>query len=123
MATRRRFVHFVTLALAFAGFRPCLGDTSAQAFGRLVENWRWSRYWFGSSGIDDVYKPGTKIAALLFWTKKDRRPKTGLCSFDLSLCVAYSGPYLNPHTERIQIRPGESLQETFKSFVDGSFGG
>jgi hypothetical protein len=88
-----------------------------------VENWQWSHYWFGKTGIDDIYTPGRTITALVFWTKKDRRPKNGLCSSDLSVCVAYSGPYLSPHVERTRIDPRVPLQQAFASFVNGSFGG
>jgi hypothetical protein len=123
MLTRIRFARFAALMLLLAAGSGICDDASAKAFDRLVEGWRWSRYWFGSSGIDDVYTPGKNITALLFWTKKDRRPKTGMCSSDLSLCIAYSGPYLSPHVERTQIDSKTPLRQAFASFVNNGFDG
>ena len=108
---------FATVALSVGQ------DRSSQAFDRLVENWRWSHYWFGKTGIDDVYAPGRRIDALIFWTKKDRRSKTGLCSADLSFCVAYSGPYLAPRAARMRIDPKTPLPKALASFVNSGFGG
>jgi hypothetical protein len=123
MLLRIRFAGYTILALMLTGLFAIGQDTSAQALDQLVENWRWSHYWFGKTGIDDVYVPGKRVSALIFWTKKDRRAKTGLCSSDLSLCIAYSGPYLSPRAERVRIDPRTSLQQAFASFVNGAFGG
>jgi hypothetical protein len=98
-------------------------EPSARVFNQLVQNWRWLRYWFGSSGIDDVAIPGKKITALVFWTKTDRLPKSGLCSPDLSLCIAYSGPRLNPRSDRIAIDGNASLRDSFEQFVKGGLRG
>ena len=68
-------------------------DPGKDVFDRLVENWRWSRYWFDNTGIDDVYVEGKRVSALIFWAKEGRRQKSGMCSVELSLCVSYSGPY------------------------------
>lgn len=123
MMSRMRFPACTVLMLTLISGSGVCDESSAQTFDRLVEGWRWSRYWFGSSGVDDVYSPGKKITALVFWTKKERRPKRGLCSSDLSLCVAYSGPYLTPHAERVRIDPKTPLQQAFASFVSSGFGG
>jgi hypothetical protein len=112
-----------SLTLLLSLGRGYCDDTATEVFGRLVEGWRWSRYWFGSTGIDDVYTAGKNIEALVFWTKKDRRPKSGLCSSDLSLCIAYSGPYLSPHVERSHIDPKTPIKQAFISFVTNGFGG
>src|SRR5215472_1544234 len=118
-----RFTWLGVVALVLvSGFAVCQ-EPSSQDIERLTENWRWSHYWFGKTGIDDVYTPGKKINALIFWTRKDRRPKTGLCSSDLSICVAYSGRYLSPQAERMQIGAKTSLQQAFASFVSSGFGG
>jgi hypothetical protein len=117
-----RALFAVLVLLLTAGGGVC-DDSSEQAVARLIENWRWSSYWFGSSGVDDVYVSGKEINALVFWTKKDRRSKTGLCSSELSLCVAYSGPYLDPHAERMQIGPNTPIRDAFDSFVNSGFGG
>jgi hypothetical protein len=123
MLLRMRFAGYAGLALMLTGLFAIGQDSAQQPVDRLVENWRWSHYWFGKTGIDDVYAPGKRINALIFWAKTDRRSKTGLCSTELSACIAYSGPYLSPHAERIRIVPGTTLQQAFASFVNGAFGG
>lgn len=123
MMSRMRFAKLLILTFLLSAGHGICDDTSTQVFDRLVDGWRWSHYWFGSTGIDDVYMPGKNIKALVFWTKKDRRPKAGLCSSDLSLCIAYSGPYLSPHAERTQVDPKTPNQQAFASFVNNGFGG
>jgi hypothetical protein len=124
MRSRAPILSSIGIVILLLTIRPGICDEiSATAFEKLVDNWRWSHYWFGYSGVDDVYVPGEKISALVFWTKKGRRPKVGLCSSRLSICAAYSGPFLNPRIERANIDPGKSLQQAFASFVAGGFGG
>jgi hypothetical protein len=86
-------------------------------FDRIAENWRWSHYWFGKTGIDDVYVEGKKISALIFWNNSESQPIRGLCSSELSLCVAYSGIYLDPAERRMSIAPNVAPQQAFTSFV------
>jgi hypothetical protein len=100
-----------------------LGQENASGvLDRIVENWRWSRYWFGSSGIDDVYAEGKKISALVFWNTNNVQPMRGLCSSEFLLCVAYSGVYFDPLERRIEIAPNVPLQRAFTSFVNRGFG-
>ncbi len=93
-------------------------DKEGQVFERIVENWRWTRYWFGKTGIDDAYVEGKKISALIFWNKNDSQPINGLCSSELSLCVAYLGAHLDPFERRMQIAPGVAQQQAFASFIN-----
>jgi hypothetical protein len=52
----RSLARFALAALAvFAISRAAYGDAADQVFDRIVENWRWSHYWFGKTGLDDVY--------------------------------------------------------------------
>jgi hypothetical protein len=86
-------------------------------FNRITENWRWSHYWFGKTGIDDVYAGGKAITALIFWNKSESQPIRGLCSPELALCVAYSGIYLDPAERRMSMGSAGSLQQAFESFI------
>jgi hypothetical protein len=119
----RTLARFTLAALAVLVVnRGVYGDSADQAYDRIVENWRWSHYWFGKTGIDDVYVEGKKISALIFWTKSDSQPIRGLCSTDLSLCVAYSGVYLDPLERRMQVAPNVTAQQAFESFVKSGLG-
>jgi hypothetical protein len=79
-------------------------------FNRITENRRWSHYWFGKTGIDDVYAGGKAITALIFWNKSESQPIRGLCSPELALCVAYSGIYLDPAERRMSKGSAGSLR-------------
>lgn len=119
----RTLARFTLAALAvLAVNRGVYGDTADQVYNRIVENWRWSHYWFGKTGIDDVYVEGKKISALIFWTRNDSQPISGLCSADLFLCVAYSGVYLDPLERRMQMAPNVTTQQAFESFVKSGLG-
>lgn len=80
-----------------------------------------SHYWFGKTGIDDVYAEGKRISALIFWNKNELRPLRGLCSSDLGLCAAYSGVYLDPAERQMRMSPSQSPQEAFAAFVACGF--
>ncbi len=94
-------------------------ETANQVFERIVENWRWSHYWFGKTGLDDAYVPGKKISALIFWNRSEDQPIRGLCSSELGRCVAYAGIYLDPHERQVPLALGTSLQQAFASWVNG----
>jgi len=119
----RVLARFALAALAALAINhDAYSDSADEIFDRIVENWRWSHYWFGKTGIDDnVYVEGKQISALVFWTKNDSQPIRGLCSTDLSLCVAYSGAYLDPFERRMQITPNATPQQAFTSFVNRGF--
>lgn len=115
---------FTTAALIVAADRGACsdGDTQAdQVFSRISENWRWSHYWFGKTGIDDVYAAGKKVSVLIFWNNNGIQPVRGLCSSDLSLCVAYSGVYLDPAQRRMPIGQNVDTQQGFATFVSSGF--
>ena len=119
----RTLARFALAGLAVLSVsRGVYGDSADQVYDRIVENWRWSHYWFGKTGIDDVYVEGKKISALIFWNKNDSQPIRGLCSTDLSLCVAYSGVYLDPLERRIQMARGATAPQAFESFVKSGLG-
>lgn len=121
---RRRLAIINCLLLLLLGCaRADQSSAGKDVFDRLVENWRWSRYWFGKTGIDDVYSEGKQVSVLIFWTKQGRRPKSGMCSTELSLCIAYSGPQLSPSAERMHIGGRTSVMESFHEFVSSQFGG
>src|ERR1700719_1826407 len=109
------------LIVMLAVDRAICDDEAGRIFERIVENWRWTHYWAGSTGLDDVYVAGKKISALLFWTKSDSRPIRGFCSTELSLCVAYSGFYLDPLERRMPMPPNVAPQQAFASFVTSGF--
>ena len=111
-----RLLAVVTVALA--PIRGICQDPGDQVFDRIVENWRWSHYWFGKTGIDDAYVEGKKVSVLIFWTKSDSQPIRGLCSTELSLCVAYSGVYLDPRERRMRMAPNVAPQQAFTSWVN-----
>jgi hypothetical protein len=92
-------------------------DQADQVFNRITENWRWSHYWFGKTGIDDAYVEGQRITALIFWNKSGSQPIRGLCSSDLALCIAYSGVYLDPAARRMPIGTNVDVQQAFASFI------
>src|SRR6202040_237874 len=97
------------------------GDTADQVLDRIKENWRWSDYWFGKTGIDDVYVAGKRVSALIFWNKNEYQPIRGLCSSDLGLCLAYIGPYQGPVPRRMQISADIHLQSAFTLFAGSGF--
>ena len=77
-----RFPKLMALIILLT-IRPVVfADPSDQVYDRIIENLRWSRYWFGVAGIGDVYVEGKKISALIFWAKKTDRQIMGLCSTD-----------------------------------------
>ena len=123
MTPMRTLARFTLAALAvFAANGSAYGDSADQAFDRIIENWRWSHYWFGKTGIDDVYVEGKKISALIFWNKNDGQPIRGLCSTDLSLCAAYSGVYLDPLERRMQMAANVTARQAFESFIKSGLG-
>jgi hypothetical protein len=105
------------LIVLVAASRAPAGDSVGQVYGRIVENWRWTHYWFGKTGIDDVYSEGKRITAVIFWSEGHGQPIRGLCSVDISLCVAYSGVHLDPKARRTQIPANVTAREAFFSFV------
>lgn len=92
-----------------------------RALNYIIENWRWSHYWFGKAAIDDVYADGKKIFALVFWARDEERPIRGLCSTEISLCLAYVGVHLDPLPRRMPIAPNSVLREAFEAFVKSGF--
>ncbi|HLG98794.1 MAG TPA: hypothetical protein VKX49_20955 [Bryobacteraceae bacterium] len=113
---------FALVALAiFVVGRSLYGDAADEMFDRIAENWRWSHYWFGKTGIDDVYVEGKQISALIFWTKSESQPIHGLCSSELGACVAYSGVYLDPAGRRMQMAPNTRPRQAFRSFISSGF--
>jgi len=119
-------VRSLTVAIAVisgltAASRGVSEDVAGKVFSRIVENWRWSYYWFGKTGIDDVYVSGKKISALFFWSTKPMRPMRGFCSSDISRCVAYEGVYLAPLEREMGISPRASSQQAFGTFVSSGF--
>ena len=60
-------------------------------------------------------------SALFFWSKNGSQAVRGLCSTDISLCVAYSGVYLDPHGRRTQIAPRVTAQQAFASWASSGF--
>jgi len=119
---RLAVIHSILLSITACGnaYQP---TTSRDVFDRLAENWRWSRYWFGKTGIEDVYSEGKRVSVLMFWTKGTRRSKSGFCSTELSLCVALTGPYLDPSPERMHVDKSIDLIDAFRLFVQSDFGG
>jgi hypothetical protein len=96
-------------------------EQAMKAFDQYLESVRWTRYWQGES-TNNTYKEGKQISALVFWTKTDRRPKWGLCSSDLSLCIAnYSSPDQRGNAE-MRFEPGLTPQLAFASFADHNYG-
>jgi|GEM_PF-5079036 len=97
-------------------------EQAMKVFDQFVERLRWSRYWLGATSMDDIYVEGKLISALVFWTKTNHRPKRGLCSSDLSLCIAnYSGSY-NRGVAQVHIDRGLAPQLAFASFANANFG-
>jgi hypothetical protein len=119
---KRSAVRILSLALGLlvAQVSVC-GDMRDQVIDRIVSNWRWSHYWLERTGIDAAYSQGKRISALVFWTKNNTRPIRGLCSADLSLCLAYAGVYLDTIEKQMQIPPGVVPRQALASFVKSGF--
>lgn len=88
-----------------------------EVFQRIVENWRWQHYWFGKTGIDDFYREGKQVSALIFWNMNQMQPIRGMCSPNLQTCVAYSGIYLDPAPRRMQMPASATARQGFDAFV------
>lgn len=100
-----------------AASQSTYGDAADRAVDRIVENLRWTYYWFGKTGIEHVYAEGKTISALVFWHKNDSPPISGLCSTDISICVAYSGVYLDPAERQMPIGQSVTSQQAFAAFI------
>lgn len=111
----------VVIIMLLAASKVPAADSADQVYDRIIENWRWTHYWFGKTGIDDVYSEGKKVTALIFWSDGHGQPIQGLCSADLFLCVAYSGVYLDPKARRVQIPADVTVRQAYASFVDSGF--
>jgi hypothetical protein len=98
--------------------RSSYADAGDDVLDRIVENWRWSHYWFGKTAIDSVAPPGRRISALVFWTKSDTRPIRGLCSSEIFLCVAFAGVYLDPAERQMRTTAGETSQQALDAFIN-----
>jgi hypothetical protein len=120
--TPRVCVRFlIALSMAIAASDVTLASSADHVITTLTENWRWSRYWFGEIGIDDVYVEGKKIAAVVFWNDSLTQPVIGICSLDLLLCVAHSSIYLDPSSRRMSITSNITAQQAFQSFAANGF--
>ncbi len=90
-------------------------------FDQYVERVRSSRYW-GTTHNDQMYVEGKRISALVFWTKTTQRPKYGLCSAALKLCIAnYSSPSYRGVAE-VSIDPSLEPKLAFASFAERNYG-
>lgn len=103
--------------------QPVAGmDQALKVFDQYVERVRWSHYWHRNIRNDDVYVEGKQISALIFWTKTNTRPKWGLCSSDLSLCIAnHSNPDWRGVAE-VSVDRSFTLQAAFEWFANTNFG-
>lgn len=120
MKSLGRFI-YVALALVAVSDGSRAADSADQVLDRIAETWRWSHYWFGKTGIDDLYATGRKVSAPVFWNNNGNRPVRGLCSSDLGACLAYSGAYLDPAPRRMDVAPNVSPQQAFMAFVSDGF--
>src|SRR5262249_26610706 len=98
-------------------------ERTKQVIDHLAETLSYSRYWFGNSGIDDVYVEGKQISALIFWTKTGRKSRIGFCSSDLSCCVSTSGDRLSPVITRMPIDRDITSKAAFESFMNKGIDG
>jgi hypothetical protein len=113
---------FIAVASATIGAsRGVCQDTADEVLERIVENWRWSYYWFGENGVDDVYSVGKRVSMLVFWTKNEIRPIRGICSTELLRCVAYSGVYFEPFGRRMEMTRNSTPHQAFLAFVNSGF--
>lgn len=102
-----------------------------QVFDQYVERVRWFRYWQGTTHphyenenhFEDAYVEGKQISALFFWTKTSNRPKWGLCSSELSVCIANWSPGANARGfAHVLIDPRLTPQLAFASFAKANYG-
>ena len=93
-------------------------EHARQVFDQIMENLRYSRYWYGTPSIGDGYAEGKQVSALIFWTKKDRRSKIGLCFSNLRSCFATRGDQIVPEMEQMSIGRSLTAKEAFESFVE-----
>lgn len=59
------------------------------AWQRLLEYWRWQRFWYGSSDADRYYSVGAKDQVRLFWVANGGLQSIGICSQAGGLCQFY----------------------------------
>lgn len=118
----QRFWLTLAIVLTSVFFSAGAEEQSAQSvFDRLVEHWRWQKYWLGKSGVDDIYVEGKTATALIFWAKKEGVPKVGLCSPGLGFCIAAADPDSLPDQDVTHISASTSPTEAFASFVQSNF--
>jgi hypothetical protein len=113
---------FNCVALAVAAFSSGVhaADPSGQVSDRIVENWRWTRFWFGKTGIDD-YAAGRRVSALAFWNSDNSRPLRGLRSSELGVCLRSCSKACESAGETVEmLRRGDHRWEvTSAGFIDG----
>jgi hypothetical protein len=97
-------------------------EQAMQVFDQYVESVRWSRYWFRNTQENDAYVEGKQIFALIFWTKTSSRPKRGLCSPDLSLCIANGSSSDWRGFAKASVDPSLAPQLAFESFARRNYG-
>jgi hypothetical protein len=101
----------------------CFGQSPAaeQHLNQLMERWRWTQYWEGSTELGSKYAEGTQVRALLFWRKDDASAPLGLCSVDLGVCQFYpSVSEVVDHSE-MKIASAEDAPAAFRRFLASSF--
>lgn len=98
----RRFIlaSIFFLSMGRLGATPKAADI---ALSRLLELWRWQRYWYESSDADSFYRPGTRTEIRLFWIESGTKGGIGLCVRELRRCQFY------PDVERGWLRTEKRL--------------
>ena len=89
-----------------------------RAFDHIVENIRYSRYWYGTPDLGNGYVEGKQISALIFWTKADRQSKVGICSPELAYCLATSGETISPEMDQMPTDRSLTAKAAFESFIE-----
>lgn len=93
-------------------------EQAKRVFDHVLENLRYSRYWYETPDIGDGYVEGKQISALIFWTKEARPSKVGFCSPDLERCFATWAGQIRQEMEQMRIDRSLSAKAAFESFVE-----
>jgi hypothetical protein len=121
MVVRKVLLRVTFISLVALVTRVASAQTANQVIEQVFENWHWTRFWFGRTGVEGHYEVGKRISALVFWETSKPYNLKGLCSTELSRCVAYAGRYLAPYELGISIESNSTATDAFRNWVNHGF--
>lgn len=89
-SARRLGIYLFLIAFLLNGRSLMASSVKADdVWQRLLEHWRWQRFWYGASDADQYYSVGAKDQVRLFWTAAGVSRGIGICSQRVALCQFY----------------------------------